>query len=109
MQNVDLNEFSKEELYDVAQRLKRKYQKLKESIATDGERERENLMLALAANAGDLASVCANGIRSDGGNCKPGPFHEEIDRLVRGITAIHKRLLVNRGETVMSKGMLDDG
>ena len=108
MQNVDLDEVSKEELYDVTQRFKQRCKKLKESIGTDGERERIKLMLALAADAGWLAKICADSVRG-GGNCGAEPFDEEVDRLMRGIIEIHKRLLDNRGETMLSEGMFSDG
>ena len=108
MKSVNLDELSKEELYDAAERFRRRYQKLKESMGTDDERERVRLMLILAADAGWLAKVCSDGTRDGGGNCGVGPFDEEVDRLVRQIMEIHKRLLACRGETMLSEGMLND-
>jgi hypothetical protein len=104
MQTVDPEEFSKEELFESAQRFKRRYQKLKESMGTDAERERVKLMLVLASDAGRLITTCANGAR--GFNAVP--FDEEVDQLVRSIIQIHKQLLNCRGETVMSEGMSCD-
>lgn len=93
----ELEAISKEELFDCAQRYKKRLDNLKTSL---GNRERHTLMLILSAAASQLATACAKGADERA----PTDLDDgEVDRRMRDVLETYRDLVDCRGHTMWSR------
>jgi hypothetical protein len=97
MKTVDLEDLTKEELYDVAVKYRDRWMKIKKSPR---DLERSRLMTALAIEASALALISIKGVdtRAVDGRAEDG----EIDSRLRRIKELHEELITVRGQMIFS-------